>query len=135
MAVTVQLPAADDPSCPVRGILDRIGDKWTALVISHLAEGPLRFSELKRRIGGISQRMLTQTVRGLERDGILLRTLYPSIPPRVDYSLTPLGESLLGPVQALVGWAIDRRAEIATARVAFDQEQGIPLQAVPSRRE
>ncbi|RYF34464.1 MAG: transcriptional regulator [Cytophagaceae bacterium] len=122
MAVTIALPAAEtDPDCPVRSILDRVGDKWTALVISNLAEGPLRFTELKRRIERISQRMLTETLRGLERDGMVTRTVYPTIPPKVEYTLTPLGETLLAPVQALVRWALDNRAQVSTARQCYDR--------------
>jgi DNA-binding HxlR family transcriptional regulator len=96
--MTTQKPLAlkpGAPNCPVRGILDHVGSKWPVFVISSLAEGCLRFSEIKRRVGGVSQRMLTETVRGLERDGILLRTVYPTIPPKVEYKLTSLGESLL----------------------------------------
>lgn len=121
MAVTVHLPPTeDDPSCPVRSILDRVGDKWTALVISNLAAGPLRFTEIKRRVEKISQRMLTDTLRGLERDGAVTRTVYPTIPPKVEYALTPLGETILEPVQALVRWAIDNRDQVARARERYD---------------
>ena len=107
----------------MRGILDHVGNKWTALVISHLAAagGPLRFSEIKRRVGGVSQRMLTETVRGLERDGVLRRTVYPTVPPKVECALTDLGASLIAPVQALVGWALDHRAEILPARGGFER--------------
>ncbi|EOH6072774.1 winged helix-turn-helix transcriptional regulator [Burkholderia cenocepacia] len=122
MAVTIHLPAPDDdPNCPVRSILDRVGDKWTALVISNLIAGPLRFTDIKRRVDGISQRMLTETVRGLERDGLVTRTVFPTIPPKVMYELTPLGEKLLEPVQALIGWAIEHRSEIAAARKSYDE--------------
>ena len=107
--------------CPVRGILDQIGDKWSVLVVLELAkESPLRFSELKRRIKGISQRMLTVTLRDLERNGALTRTIYPSIPPKVEYALTPLGVSFVVPIRNLVGWAEDRRLEIIAARKHFD---------------
>jgi len=126
--IVVRLPRDVEGPCPVREILDQVGDKWTALVISNLAAGPLRFSEIKRRVRGISQRMLTATVRGLERNGALLRTVYPTIPPRVDYSLTPLGFSMLVPVQALVGWALDHRAEITEAQLHFDREQAKPVE-------
>jgi DNA-binding HxlR family transcriptional regulator len=130
MKVTIRLPE-DVPNCPVRSILDRVGDKWTTLVISNLAAGgPLRFSELKRRVRGISQRMLTETLRGLERDGVLLRTVYPTIPPKVEYTLTELGLSLVGPIQALVVWALDHRPEIVTARSRFDEQQSEPVKAV-----
>lgn len=124
MAVTVLLPSRDDDlDCPVRSILDRVGDRWTVLVISNLAEGPLRFTELKRRLEGVSQRMLTQTLRALERDGVMTRTVYPTIPPRVDYALLPLGESLLEPVQALVRWSVSNRLQIGAARQRFDANQ------------
>ena len=114
----------------MRGILDQVGNKWTALVISHLAAaGPLRFSEIKRRVGRVSQRMLTATVRNLERDGVLLRTVYPTIPPKVEYSLTRLGSSLVEPVQALVGWALDHRAHIQQARSLFDGRRAAPVPA------
>jgi DNA-binding HxlR family transcriptional regulator len=130
MKVTIRLPE-DIPDCPVRSILDRVGDKWTTLVISNLAVGgPLRFSELKRQMGGISQRMLTETLRGLERDGVLFRTVYPTIPPKVEYTLTELGLSLVSPIQALVGWALDHRSEIVTARSRFDEKQSEPVASV-----
>ena len=104
----------------VSDVLARIGDKWSVLVVSRLGERPLRFNELRRSIGGISQRMLTLTLRGLERDGLITRTVFPSIPPRVDYALTPLGRDLLVPVSALGGWAIRNQAKIARAREQFD---------------
>ena len=102
-------------------VLARIGDKWTVLVIMLLGEGPLRFNELKRRIGGISQRMLTFTVRGLERDGFITRTVFPTVPPRVEYALTPLGHSLLKPVRQLGAWAIDNTPKIEAAQRRFDE--------------
>jgi DNA-binding HxlR family transcriptional regulator len=101
--------------------LARIGDKWTVLVIMLLGEEPLRFNELKRRIGGISQRMLTFTVRGLERDGFITRTVFPTVPPRVEYALTPLGRSLLKPVRQLGAWAIDNTPKIEAAQRRFDE--------------
>jgi DNA-binding HxlR family transcriptional regulator len=125
------MPKPGDPDCPVREILDRIGDKWSTLVISNLVDGRLRFSEIKRRIPGISQRMLTETVRSLERDGVLLRTVYPSIPPKVEYSLTPLGQSLVPLVLALVHWALDHRAAIRLSRASYDAESERPLAPVP----
>ena len=130
MKVTIRLPGEPDPDCPVRSILDRVGDKWTALVISNLASGPLRFTEIKRAVTGISQRMLTETVRGLERDGVLLRTVYPTIPPKVEYSLTKLGHSLVLPVQALVVWALDNRDEIVGARTRFDRRSLEPVKGL-----
>lgn len=101
-------------------ILARVGDKWSILVVSRLGEGALRFNELRRSIGGISQRMLTLTLRGLERDGLVTRTVFPTIPPRVDYALTPLGRDLLNPVAALGAWAIRNQGKIARAREQFD---------------
>jgi DNA-binding HxlR family transcriptional regulator len=93
--------------CPSRRLLDRIGDRWTVLLVTALDAGPLRFGALATRVGGISQKMLTQTLRSLERDGFVTRTVYPQIPPRVEYELTPLGRSLLGPLRTLEQWAVD----------------------------
>jgi DNA-binding HxlR family transcriptional regulator len=104
----------------ISDILARIGDKWSVLVVSRLGERPLRFNELRRSIGGISQRMLTLTLRGLERDGLVTRTVFPTIPPRVDYALTPLGRDLLNPVSALGAWATQNQLKIARAREQFD---------------
>ena len=101
-------------------ILARVGDKWSVFVIMMLGSGPLRFNELKRLVGGISQRMLTLTLRGLERDGLVTRTVFPTIPPRVDYELTKLGQSLLTPVNGLGLWARQNRAAIRNARQRFD---------------
>jgi DNA-binding HxlR family transcriptional regulator len=101
-------------------VLSRIGDKWTILVVMLLGGGPMRFNELRRRVGGISQRMLTLTVRGLERDGFLTRTVFPTIPPRVDYELTPLGHSLLTPIQQLGSWAMQNIDLIEDAQRRFD---------------
>ena len=108
----------------VATVLARIGDKWSVLVVMSLHDGPKRFNELKRLIGGVSQRMLTFTLRGLERDGLVSRTMFPTIPPRVDYALTDLGRSLQIPVQALGDWAFANLAEIQTARARFDQAAG-----------
>ncbi len=104
----------------VSEVLARVGDKWTVLVVSALGEGPMRFNELRRALGSISQRMLTLTVRGLERDGLVTRTLFPTIPPRVDYELTKLGHSLLEPVSRLGLWARQNRSAIEAARRRFD---------------
>ena len=101
-------------------ILSRIGDKWTVLVVNMLGDGPRRFSQIRRDIGGISQRMLTLTLRGLERDGLVTRTVYPTVPPRVDYELTDLGRTLLGPIVTIASWARENRAEIDAARQAYD---------------
>ena len=107
---------ADDERCPIRGVLDRIGDQWSYLVLSSLADGTLRFNELKRQIGDISQHMLARTLKKLEQDGLVTRTLFPVIPPRVDYTLTPLGHSLLVPMRGLVAWADENHAAIRAAR-------------------
>src|SRR6266487_3606077 len=104
----------------VSEVLARVGDKWTVLVVSRLGDGPKRFNELRRSLGSISQRMLTLTLRGLERDGLITRTVFPSIPPRVDYELTKLGHSLLAPVSRLGMWARKNRTAIQEARRRFD---------------
>ena len=110
-----------DPDCRgVASVLSRIGDKWSVLVIVTLADGPRRFNELKRVIGGISQRMLTLTLRGLERDGHVTRTIFPTIPPRVDYELTDLGRGLIKPLQALGQWALAHVPDVESARAKFD---------------
>ncbi|ABL72228.1 MULTISPECIES: winged helix-turn-helix transcriptional regulator [Paracoccus] len=105
-------------------VLQRIGDKWSLLIVSVLAEGPKRFNELRREIPSISQRMLTLTLRGLERDGLVSRTVTPSIPPRVDYELTELGQSLRKPVCALAEWAMANIDAIHTAQSRFDRANG-----------
>ena len=105
---------------PVGEILSRIGDKWSVLVVTRLGSSPLRFSELRRELHGISQKMLTTTLRGLERDGFVTRTVTPSIPPRVDYELTDLGRDLLVPVSALGSWAIRNKERVEAARKVFD---------------
>lgn len=104
----------------VSEVLSRVGDKWTVLVVSTLGDGPKRFNELRRALGSISQRMLTLTVRGLERDGLVTRTVFPTNPPRVDYELTDLGRSLLDPVSALGAWARHHKSAIQDARQRFD---------------
>jgi DNA-binding HxlR family transcriptional regulator len=106
---------------PISEILSRVGDKWSVLVIAMLGDGSLRFGELKKQIGGISQKMLTSTLRGLERDGFVIRTVYPTIPPRVDYELTELGRDLLIPVKALTAWAQENQARVEAARLLFDE--------------
>lgn len=117
----------------ISDVLARIGDKWSVLVVSRLGAGPLRFNELRRAIGGISQRMLTLTLRGLERDGLITRTAFPTIPPRVDYALTALGRDLLDPVSALGAWAIRNQPKIARARERFDGAGGAKAKS-PVRR-
>jgi DNA-binding HxlR family transcriptional regulator len=112
-----------DSCLAVREVLNRVGDKWSVLVVSHLRDGPKRFSELRRSIEGVSQRMLTLTLRGLERDGLVTRTVEPTIPPRVDYELTPLGRTLLEPVTALAQWAQECRGAIQEAQRRYDAKQ------------
>jgi DNA-binding HxlR family transcriptional regulator len=104
-------------------VLERVGDKWTVLVVATLGDGPKRFNELRRAIASISQRMLTLTLRNLERDGLVTRTVFPTIPPRVDYALTDLGHSLLAPVGALGTWARENRSKIQAARARFDARE------------
>ena len=113
-------PGFASAACRVRLVLDRIGDKWAIYVVDRLGCGPRRFSELLRGIDGITARMLTVTLRGLERDGILTRTVHAAVPPRVDYALTPLGETLLSAIGQLVSWADTHLPEIEAARAAYD---------------
>ncbi len=108
----------------VSAVLSRIGDKWSVLIVMLLGDGPCRFNEMKRRIGGISQRMLSLTLRGLERDGLVTRTVTPTIPPRVDYELTAVGRSLWVPITAVGEWAIKHQATIEAAQNRFDAAQG-----------
>lgn len=121
------LPAALDPcglpehpDCGIRDVLDRVGDKWSVLVVVELSSSPRRFRELQRAVDGISQRMLTLTVRRLERDGLVLRTVYPTVPAQVYYRLTETGASLTHLVKALADWSIAHRDAIAEARHAYD---------------
>ncbi|GGM00193.1 winged helix-turn-helix transcriptional regulator [Nakamurella endophytica] len=115
---TVEGAVADGRS--VRGVLDRLGDKWTVLVVATLAGGPLRFGQLHRAVDGISQRMLTLTLRHLERDGMVHRTVHPEVPPRVEYRLTDLGRGSVPLLQGLRDWSAAHAAEIGAARAAFD---------------
>jgi DNA-binding HxlR family transcriptional regulator len=127
METTLPLPADAEVyqgNCPTRAILDRIADKWTLLIMGLLLQNDvLRFNELKRMIGGISQKMLTQTLRDLERDGLVQRTVYPEIPPRVEYRVNDLGRTLCGPLSALTQWAHDHIDEVKRAQAAFDARQ------------
>ncbi|MCC6616081.1 MAG: helix-turn-helix transcriptional regulator [Anaerolineae bacterium] len=107
-------------ACPTRQVLDRIGDKWTALIIGLLDDGPVRFLELQRSIGGISSKMLTQTLRNLERDGLVRRTIYAEVPPRVEYTLTSLGETLCAPLTAIRDWAEAHIDEVSEAQSLYD---------------
>lgn len=109
-----------EDSAFIREVLDRIGDKWTVLIISTLNAGLLRYSDLQASVPGISQRMLTQTLKHLERDGLITRTAYPEVPPRVEYELTELGRSLMEAVTAMAGWAATHHREIATNRAASE---------------
>ncbi len=113
-------PSEGGKGCPLRDILDRVGDKWSVLVVVLLKDGRMRFSNLRRSIEGISQRMLTHTLRQLERDGLVERTVYPSVPVRVEYELTALGRTLIGPLAALAQWAEDHRGLILSSRAAYD---------------
>lgn len=117
-------------TCPaVREVLHRVGDKWSVLIVDLLGEGAMRFSDLRRSVEGISQRMLTLTLRGLERDGLVTRTVFPEIPPRVEYELTRLGKTLLEPIQGLAEWAERNRTSIQEARDKFDKRPKTPSAA------
>mgnify|MGYP003578446073 CR=1 FL=1 len=122
-----------NPTSPVcrtfSTLLSRIGDKWTVLVVQTLGEGPRRFNELRREIPSVSQRMLTLTLRNLERDGLVSRPVTPTIPPRVDYELTELGQSLLKPILGLAGWALDNVDAIHAAQAQYDAEQDASIAA------
>jgi len=109
-----------DPDCPTRALLDRIGDQWTVLIVGVLGDGPLRFTEIGKRVRGISQKVLTQTLRSLVRDGILTRTAYPEIPPHVEYELTELGRNLAEPLDMLDKWARVHMGEVLDARKTYD---------------
>ncbi|HEX2312175.1 MAG TPA: helix-turn-helix domain-containing protein [Thermomonospora sp.] len=107
---------AFDPACPTRVVLDRIGDKWSVLVVLSLLEGPRRFTGLRDTIGGVTPKVLTQTLRAMERDGLLTRRVFAEVPPRVEYELTPLGRSLREPIQAIADWAERNVTEVMAAR-------------------
>ncbi|PJJ63753.1 winged helix-turn-helix transcriptional regulator [Compostimonas suwonensis] len=117
-----EYPALDPyrEGCPTRRVLDRVGDRWTVLIVGALGGGPRRFSELLRRVEGISQKMLTQTLRGLERDGLVSRAAHLEVPVRVEYELTEAGHSLLEPLRALENWAIEHYTGIARSRTDYD---------------
>ncbi|MGI5505368.1 winged helix-turn-helix transcriptional regulator [Lentzea sp. JNUCC 0626] len=119
--------------CPCRDLLDMVASKWTALVIGDLEDGPRRFGELKRRLEGISQKMLTQTLRTLERDGLVTRTVYPSVPLRVEYELTELGRSVTEPLAALRLWAQRNYESVAEARETFDSSEPVGLEPANAR--
>ena len=122
-------PTVNDRDCPSRLILDHLADKWAVLIVVRLASGTLRFAELRRAIDGISQKMLTVTLRDLERDGLVVRKLYASVPPKVEYSLTPLGGSLVDKVNELCTWAEANSAEILRARERFDKRNSMVVRA------
>ncbi|MBV1777929.1 helix-turn-helix transcriptional regulator [Paeniglutamicibacter sp. ABSL32-1] len=109
------------PDCPSRSIMQRMGDKWTPLVFLALESGPRRFSQLRQDIGGVTPKVLTQTLRSLERDGLLTRTIYPEVPPRVEYELTELGATLLGPLEIIREWSQDHAEKILRARNDYDE--------------
>lgn len=111
-------PYAD--GCPSRRLLDRIGDRWTVLVVGTLVDGPRRFTEIRRAVEGVSQKMLTQTLRGLERDGLVTRSVYAEVPPRVEYELTPTGRTLLEPLKALEQWSIEHFGHVAKSWADYD---------------
>jgi len=122
--------AADDKrpnpyyaQCPTRQILDRIGDKWAVLVLGRLAEGPVRFNRLRREIEGISQKMLSQTLRELERDGLVHRAAFATVPVTVEYSISPLGQTLVAPIEALSRWAETHMIDVIAARERYDEAQ------------
>jgi DNA-binding HxlR family transcriptional regulator len=122
MAVT-EATSSWDPyarGCPSRDLLDRIGDKWTVLVLGELGRhGTCRFSRLRKQVSGVSEKMLTQTLRALERDGLVLRTVYPEVPVRVEYELTPLGQTLRSPLRALTDWSLQHIADVLVAREEY----------------
>jgi DNA-binding HxlR family transcriptional regulator len=120
MVTDMQRGNVYDAACPTRQVLDRLADKWTVLVIGALENGSLRFSEIQRMIGGISQKMLTQTLRELERDGLVRRTVYAEVPPRVEYVLTDLGHTLCEPIAAICNWAERHIGEVSQAQQSYD---------------
>lgn len=122
----------DAERCPVRNVLDRIGDKWSVLILLLLSDRSMRFMELKREIGDISQRMLTQTLRHLERDGYLTRTVYPSIPPKVEYAMSDLGRSLMPAMTVLVDWANEHHEDILRSRQTYDTLNNDELNETPA---
>lgn len=113
--------AIHDVACPVREVIDRVGGKWSVQIILATAQGPVRFTELERRIEGISRRMLTLTLRNLERDGLIVRTVYPTVPPKVEYTATEMSRELHDPLERLADWARRHRGNISAARSAYDR--------------
>lgn len=125
--VTEPIPSWDPYArgCPSRDVLDQIGSKWAVLVLGELGRhGACRFTQLQRRLAGVSEKMLTKTLRTLERDGLVLRTVYPQVPPRVEYELTPLGQTLRSPLKALTEWSVCHIREVLAAREEYDGHTG-----------
>jgi len=119
----MEQPNPYDANCSSRKALDRIGDKWSLLIVNLLRRDTMRFAELQRAIDGISQKMLTQTLRGLERDGLVERTVYPEVPPRVEYRLTSMGRTLVGPSSSLVDWTETHIAAVEVAQSRYDRDR------------
>lgn len=124
-----------DSNCPTRQVLDRVADKWTVLIVQSLSGGTLRFAQLRRTVDGISQKVLTNTLRGLERDGIVTRRIYASVPPKVEYSLTDLGRSLCQSVQGVCCWAEANIDQVQAAREIYDQSPREPSLSEPARHD
>ena len=121
----------DHATCRAVGqILDRVGDNWSVMVVGTLSKGPMRFNAMMRTIGGVSHRMLTLTLRGLERDGLVKRTVFPTVPPKVEYELTALGSSLIEPLKALAIWAQEHRPAVEAARAKFDGDEPQPRKRI-----
>jgi DNA-binding HxlR family transcriptional regulator len=116
--------------CGTRDVLDLLSDKWTVLIVGALASGVMRYGQLKRKIDGVSHKMLTQTIRRLERDGIVKRTVYPVVPPKVEYTLTPLGQTLIEPLTALCIWAAEHLPEVESARKEYEERSRIEVEIV-----
>ena len=125
VTVHVSVPGEEDPACTVRQALDRVGGKWSIGVLVATADGPVRFTQLERSIEGISRRMLTLTLRNLERDGLLVRTVYPTVPPKVEYTATEMAKELYSSLITLTSWAERHHNEIAAARAAYDLEHEV----------
>lgn len=128
------IPGRSETCNAMADILNRIGDKWSVMIVGYLGKKTMRFNELRHTIGGISQRMLTLTLRNLERDGLVTRTVYPEIPPRVEYRLTELGNSLQGPINALWTWAEEHQGEVQRARLDYDAEHADAAEPLPPER-
>lgn len=129
------VPASEHDACPITDVLRRIGDKWTVLVVVLLGRRRYRFNELHRSVEGISQRMLTRTLRALEQDGLVEREVHPTVPPSVEYGLTPLGETLLYPLSALADWAVAHHNEIALSRSRHSSSSDQSSVPSPDRRD